>query len=142
MAQATPNRIGARTLVVVVLERACAAVDAVAYRPAIIKLTLRLPRWWQCGLARLSVRLDDRWGVGYWTTGRPTRVCDVCERRAAWLVVGGRDWLEDLEPDHSFMEEHPVHLCGYCQLRGFPIENAEQLAASVAQARERSIAWR
>jgi hypothetical protein len=142
MAQATSNRMSARRLIVVTLERACAAVDAVAYRPAVIKLTLGLPRWWRCELARLSVWLDDRWGTDHWTAGRPTRVCDVCKRRAAWLVVGGRDWLEDIEPDHSFMEEHPVNVCGYCQLLGGPIKNAEQLAVSMAQAREKSIAWR
>jgi hypothetical protein len=134
--------MGARTLIVAVLARACGAVDAVAYRPAVIKLTLRLPRWWQCELARLSVQLDDRWSVGCWTTGRPQGACDVCKRRAAWLVVGGRDWIEDFEPDHSFMEQHPVRLCGYCRLSGFPIENTEQLATSVARAREQSIAWR
>ena len=135
-----PNH--ARRLVVAALERACNAVDAVAYRPAVIKLTLRLPRWWRCELARLSVRLDDRWSVGYWTDGRPMGVCDVCKRRASWLVLGGRDGTEDEEPDHSFMEEHPLHLCGFCRLPVVDIDNAEQLSALMEQAREQSIAWR
>jgi hypothetical protein len=132
-----------RRSLVAALDRACGVVDAVAYRPAVVKLTSRLPRWWRCELARLSVWLDDRWSTGYWADGgAPEGLCDACGRRAAWLVVGGRDWMEDIERDHSFMEGHPVHLCGYCNLPPDPIETQAQLAAALASARDHSIAWR
>jgi hypothetical protein len=48
------------------LNTACRAVDDVAYRPAVVRLTMPLPRWWNCELAHLSMRLDDHWGTGYW----------------------------------------------------------------------------
>jgi hypothetical protein len=130
------------------LNTLCTAVDGVAYRPAVVRLTLRLPRWWRCDLARLSMRLDSRWGIGYWssdsTPPAPSGLCDACGRRAAWLVVGGREWLEDLEPDHSFMEEHPVRLCGWCRLSDLPatIDSQEQLLDALAAARATSVAWR
>jgi hypothetical protein len=124
------------------LDRACGVVDTFAYAPAVVKLTSRLPRWWCCELARLSVCLDNRWSSGYWEDGgAPEGLCDACGRRAAWLVVGGRDWMEDIEPDDSFMESHPVHLCGYCNLPPGPIETPAQLAAALACARDHSIAW-
>jgi hypothetical protein len=132
-----------RRSLVAALDRACGVVDTVAYRPAVVKLTSRLPRWWGCELARLSVRLDDRWSTGYWANGgAPEGLCDACGRRAAWLVVGGRDWMEDVEPDRSFMESHPVHLCGYCDLPPGQIETPAQLDAALVYARDHSIAWR
>jgi hypothetical protein len=30
-------------------------IDEVAYRPAVVKVTMPLPRWWRCDLARLSM---------------------------------------------------------------------------------------
>jgi len=129
------------------LDRACGVVDEVAYRPAVVKATLWLPRWWHCDLARLSVWLDKRWDTGYWTgeeaAAAPDGVCEACQRRAAWLVIGGRDWMDDIPPDGSYMEAHPVRVCSWCQLHpGAPIESAEQLADAVARARDRSVSWR
>jgi hypothetical protein len=127
------------------LDSACGVVDGVAYRPAVVRATMFLPRWWRCKLARLSVRLDERWDTGYWgkdQAGAPAGVCDASNRRAAWLVISGRDWMEDIPPDGSYMEEHPVHVCGWCQLPKGPIENDQQLADALARARERSISWR
>lgn len=134
------------------LNNACTAVDAVAYRPAAVKLTLPLPRWWSCQLARLSMRLDERWATGYWSSADGPAVpggrCDACTRRPAWLVVGGR-WDED-DPDHPFAYEHPaldaraVHLCGWCRLEpdaGEPIRDSADLERALARARARSIAW-
>lgn len=138
-----PRLIGA-------LNSACTAVDAVAYRPAVVRLTMRLPRWWSCQLAHLSMRLDDRWGSGYWSSdaapAAPEGLCDACQRRAAWLVVGGRDDDEDdtnkEESAAAFLTEHPVHLCGWCRLDwGAPIETTADLECALARARRRSIAW-
>ncbi len=132
-----------RRSVVAELDRACRVIDTVAYAPAVVKLTSRLPRWWRCDLARLSVWLDDHWSIGYWANGgTPEGLCEACGRRAAWLVVGGRDWMEDIEPDDSFMESHPVNLCGYCELPPGPLETPAQLTAALAHAREHSVAWR
>jgi hypothetical protein len=36
------------------LNQLCMLVDAVAYRPAIVKLTIWLPRWWNCDFVRLQ----------------------------------------------------------------------------------------
>jgi hypothetical protein len=59
----------AKRLTVRVLNRLCELVDEVAYRPAVVKLTLRLPRWWRCDLARLATRLDERWPTGRCSDG-------------------------------------------------------------------------
>jgi hypothetical protein len=40
------------------------AIDAVLYRPAVVKAFAWVPRWWQCDLAKLSMALDDHWLVG------------------------------------------------------------------------------
>jgi hypothetical protein len=90
--------------------------------------------------------LDDRWDVGWWDSddaaAAPGGVCAACQRRAAWLVIGGRDYLEDLEPDGSFMESNPVYLCAWCQPPYGEIENSKQLAEALAEARARGISWR
>lgn len=129
------------------LNTACTAVDAVAYRPAVVRLTLPLPRWWGCQLARLSMRLDDRWGTGYWSSetapAAPEGLCDACRRRAAWLIVGGR-WDDEYEEGEqpSFLTDNPVHLCSWCSLVGLgTIETAGDLGRALAHARQRSIAW-
>ena len=48
------------------MAKADQALDEVLYRPAVVKPFQWLPRWWLCDLAKLSMRLDDRWAVGYW----------------------------------------------------------------------------
>ena len=93
--------------------------------------------------------LDDRWGVGYWSSDAapavPEGLCDACKRRAAWLVVGGRwddDDLADEDDDPSFLTQHPVHLCGWCRFEGEgPIETHADLERALNRARQRSIAW-
>ena len=126
------------------LETACRRVDDVAYRPAVVRLTLRLPRWWRCELSRLSARLDDRWGTGYWGEwAAPNGLCDVCGRRAAWLVTGGPD--EDADPPYpeDYLAQHPLHTCSWCRLvPSKPIASSADLAEAVARARAGSIAWR
>lgn len=132
--------------IISLLNRSCTWVDAVAYRPAVVRLALPLPRWWSCQLARLSMRLDDRWGTAYWEGGEapaaPQGLCEACGRRAAWLVVGGTDEDGD-EPAGYFLASRPVHLCGWCRLDGDrPIEKEDDLCSALAAARARSIAWR
>ena len=53
--------------IVSLLNLACTAIDAVPYRPVVVRLTRRLPRWWRCDLTRLSMFLDDHWNTGYWS---------------------------------------------------------------------------
>jgi choline dehydrogenase-like flavoprotein len=109
----------------------------------VVQLTLPLPRWWRCELAQLSDWLEKRWETGYWQSGGlPAGLCAACNRRAAWIVVGGRDWFEDLEPDGTFLESHPVHLCGSCRLGDRPVGNPTELQAALAEARTESVAWR
>jgi hypothetical protein len=139
-----------RREIVRALNTACTAVDAVAYRPAIVRLTMQLPRWWRCQFAHLSMRLDDHWETGYWSSdsapAAPEGLCDACGRRAAWLIVGGR-WDED-DPEGvydgtSFRTENPAHLCGWCRFDSddTPIETNEDLDHALNNARRRSIAW-
>ncbi len=124
----------------------CELVDEIAYRPAVVRLTLPLPRWWRCELAQLSMRLDERWKVGYWDsedglTLAPSGQCDVCQRRPASLQVGG-SWKDlGVEHDGSYMEAHPLHVCFWCK-PARPIESDEELAAAIADARAKSISWR
>jgi len=137
------NRRAAQILVVKTLNRMCTWVDAIAYRPAAVKLTERLPRWWSCQLARASMKLDDRWGTGYWSSedapAAPEGTCDACKRRAAWLAVGG---LSDGESEPTYLDLHPVDLCGWCKLEiASPPRNQIELDRILADARARSVAW-
>ncbi len=132
--------------IVRLLNTACTCVDDVAYRPAVVRLTLPLPRWWTCQLARLSMRLDDRWGMGYWegdaAPAAPVGTCEACGRRAAWLVVGGPA-EDDEEPRGDFLGGRPIHLCSWCRLdHGQPLQNESDVRRELARARARSIAWR
>jgi hypothetical protein len=128
------------------LNGACTAIDAVAYRPAVVKLTLRLPSWWQCQLAHLSMALDDRWRTGYWKSenapAAPDGPCDACGRRAAWLLVGG--WGEDeVDSAESYLADHTVKLCGWCRLdHDSRPANKDELLLALADARARSVSMR
>jgi hypothetical protein len=134
------------------LNRACDLVDAIAYRPAVVRLTRRLPFFWHCQLARASITLDERWGTGYWDSDSappvPEGLCDACGRRAAWLVVGGSSDEEEFgdgedADDRDFLDEHPVNLCGWCRLESLSRpSNQAELDAILAEAGERSIGWR
>jgi hypothetical protein len=133
--------------VVTGLNRCCELVDEIAYRPAVIRLTLPLPRWWRCEFSHLSMRLDARWNLGLWDTGRertlaPGGECDICHRRPAMHEVGGS--MEDLgvEADGSYMEAHPLQTCGWCKLPYGEIGNDQQFAAGISDARARSISLR
>jgi hypothetical protein len=115
-------------LVVVMLEKVDEVIDAVAYRPAVVKAFASLPWWWHCGLAKLSVRLDDRWGTGYWADGPvPSGTCAACERRAAHLVIDG--------------PVGEVPLCGWCRIEGSILSEAD-LERALAAAAARSVSWR
>jgi len=130
------------------LNQACLLVDEVAYRPAIVRLTLPLPRWWRCELAKLSVWLDRRWGLEYWggdsdlRTMAPGQLCDVCHRRPTSLEAG--EVAVDLgdEETGDYMESHPLKMCFWCKLPESPIESDKQLAAAIAASRAESISWR
>jgi hypothetical protein len=127
-------------------------VDDVAYRPAVVKLTRWLPRWWSCQFAHLSMMLDERWGTGYWKSDQappiPIGLCDACGRRAAWLVIGGsydeepEIWEKGEEPD--YLDLHPIHVCAWCRPVFDPSRRDDKAAvdAALADARTRSIAWR
>ena len=120
------------------LDLACRAVDGLAYRPAVVRATLRLPRWWNCELARLSVALDDRWHTGYWDGWRPVGLCEVCGRRAAWFVLGGTSGASS---SHRLpLDDDALNLCFWCHLP-MPITTETELDVASDRARSRSIAW-
>lgn len=57
-----------KRFVVAGLDRADQILDEVLYRPAVVKLTERLPRCWLCDLSKLSMRPDVRWSTSYWNS--------------------------------------------------------------------------
>jgi hypothetical protein len=137
-----------RTLIVQALNTACTLVDGVACRPAVVRLTRPLPRWWNCELAHLSMRLDDRWGTGYWSSPyappAPAGRCEACRRRAAWLVVGGplEPELLEGEEDDLYLATHKVELCSWCRLADdAPIRTATDLERALRRAGDASIGW-
>lgn len=131
------------------LNRLCMWVDYIAYRPAIVRLTIRLPRWWNCHFVRLSMWLDDRWETGYWDEleWAPDGLCEACNRRAAWLMIGGswvdepEIWDEDEEPE--YLDRHPVHICFWCMPIFDTSERDDKAAIDLAlvEAGRESIAW-
>lgn len=122
------------------LAKADQALDEVLYRPAVVKAFAWLPRWWLCDLAKLSMKLDDRWGTGWWQAVgiEPDGPCEACGRRAAIHVYGG-SW--DEEPLADYLAVRPVRVCGWCQL-GSPLLNEADLKRELRLARADSIAWR
>ncbi len=132
------------------LNAACNVVDAVAYRPAVVKLTLRIPHWWSCQLARLSVLLDERWGAGYWESENsppmPNGLCDCCGRRAAWQYAG--DYANDPEfadsdiSANDYLAWHRVRLCTWCYPDLADINNQDDLEERFSVARDLSISWK
>jgi hypothetical protein len=125
------------------------ALDEVLFRPAVVKAFKWVPRWWLCDIAKLSMTLDERWGVGYWdqadiTPGRP---CEACGRRASIHVIGGRrDDDVDAEDDgeigcETILDDRAVYLCGWCHVEG-PILNEDDLKRELEAAARDSVAWR
>jgi hypothetical protein len=133
------------------LNAACQVVDDVAYRPAVVKLTRRLPWFWCCQLSHLSMKLDDRWQTGFWqppdAPPAPDGPCDACGRRAGWLEVGGHyEGLDDDDvTDADYLTTHPVTLCAWCHLdidaNALP-QNAQDLRLLLQNAGSRSVEWR
>jgi hypothetical protein len=109
---------GVRLRIVRGLNTACTLVDRVVYRPAVVKATVWLPRWWNCQLAQVSMKLDDRWGTGFWESG------------------------EDGGPDADYLAAHEVKLCGWCKLDfSEPPADRGELDRMLADARARSVSW-
>jgi hypothetical protein len=140
-----------RLAIVRLLNTICERVDDIAYRPAFVKVTQRLPWFWCCQLAHFSMKLDDRWGTGFWKGTKappaPDGPCDACGRRAGWLEIGGYyEGLEDYDPgDDEYLAAHPVTLCGWCHLdidSAGPPRNDAELQRLLADARSRSVEWR
>ncbi len=129
-----------RRAIVVALAKVDELIDELVYRPAVVRMFLWLPRWWLCDLAKLSIALDDRWGVGYWDWIVPNGRCEACGRRAAIHVYGGEDDETD-EGATDFLADRPVRTCGWCHLDG-PITNELELQHALATARRRSVSWR
>lgn len=128
-----------RTLVVA-LAKADGGLDELLYRPAVVRAFMWLPRWWLCDLAKLSVRLEDRWGTDYWDgAGVPGDPCEACGRRAAIHVYGGID--EEEPPYDDYLERRPVYVCGWCHLQG-PMDNEDDVQRELVAARRFSLSWR
>jgi hypothetical protein len=127
----------------------CTLIDEVAYRPIVVKLTERLPQWWSRQLAHLSMKLDDRWGAGYWESNAapaaPNGPCEACGRRAAWLVIGATepDYGDDQDDVPDFLELHPIQVCGWCK-PNFPSRprGRADVDRALAEARALSVSWR
>jgi hypothetical protein len=119
-----------RQAVVRSLAGLCRALDAATHRPAALKL---LPGARRCRLARLSVRLDERWGTGVWPEGvrhrMPLLPCSACYRRPA---------VRSIADDEGWLRRHPVELCEWCELETTRFESAEQLVRELAAARRRT----
>jgi len=112
------------------LATACRAVDAVTHRPLALRV---VPGARRCRLARLSARLDERWGTGIWPEGVrhavPLLPCSACYRRPAVRSVGD---------DEGWLRRHPVELCEWCELGTTRLQSAEQLVRELAAARRRT----
>jgi hypothetical protein len=130
-----------KRLVVRALAKVDQGLDEILYRPAIVKAFVWMPRWWRCDLAKLSIALDKRWHVNWWTVDNawPGDLCEACRRRASIHVYGG------LEHDDAqlgdFLESRPVQVCGWCRLDG-PLGDEDDVQRELVLARDRSIAWR
>jgi hypothetical protein len=128
--------------VVVVLAKLDEAVDELLYRPAVVKATTWLPRWWRCDLAKLSMRLDESWSTEYWIhLGGPGALCAACRRRAAWMTLGGIEPGE--QPTGDYLEGHPIDVCGWCRFPGpMFITDEADLQRALDRARTDSVSWR
>jgi hypothetical protein len=83
---------------------------------------------------------DDLWGSGYWENAiAPGDPCEACDRRASIHVYGGPD--TDLGAVHDYMENYPVHVCGWCHLGG-PMLSEADVERELGLARADSVAWR
>ena len=118
----------------VALAKVDEALDELLYRPAVVKAFAWLPRWWLCDLAKLSIRLDTRWGTAWWNGElEPGEPCQACRRRASIHIYGGPD--PDPDPDDEedvtdYLTTRPIQLCGWCSVGG-PIDNDADLGASL-----------
>jgi len=141
----------ARRLIVRALNGLCGLVDAVAYRPVVVRFGRPLPHRWNCNLARLSMRLDERWGTGYWNGDgpQPGEPCEACGRRPALFFIGGYADDPDLEEpvevgdDDYFFAHREVALCGWCKLppHDAPFGSEAELQQALRAAAERSTRW-
>jgi len=125
-----------RRSMVQVLNSVCVAVDAILYLPGVVRLGRRAPRWWNCQLAKVSLRLDQRWGTGFWEDGPavPGPPCKACGRRAAHLTV-------EVWSDERLFDK--VDLCGWCELDPEAVIHSPQdLNQALMRAGERSMEWR
>lgn len=132
-----------RRALVALLEAADRLVDWFAYRPAVVRLFLFLPRWWACDLVRRSVRLDERWGTGYWTDESwwPGPLCEACGRRTAWAYVGGLD--DDEEPYGQYLDTRRIDPCLSCDIGPTEVLKSEpDVQAALKRARTSSVSWR
>jgi hypothetical protein len=94
------------------------------------------------------MRLDERWGVGYWDSDRapaaPVGLCEACGRRSAIFVIGGVDeeFPEDDE-EPTYLGDHPIHICGWCRIDSdMEVRNGADRQKALAEAGARSVGWR
>jgi hypothetical protein len=73
----------------------------------------------------------------------PGDLCRACGRRAAWLVVGCQPEFDEGSPGPDwYLGNHPVEICGWCNLGGELIDSEEDLQRAVKAARAHSVSWR
>jgi hypothetical protein len=108
----------------------CFALDAVTHRRVALRLVPGIRR---CRLARLSRRMDERWGTRIWPGGVrhpvPLLPCSACHRRPA---------VRSITNEEGWLRRHPVELCERCELETTRLDNAEQLVRELAAARRKT----
>lgn len=130
------------------LNHLCLLIDGVLYRPVVVLMGKRLPFWWNCAFGKMSVKLDDRWGLGYWKGLMPGPPCAACGRRASTVYIGGWALEPDYEPEpndeEDYLERYRVELCQWCFLdpKDYPISSKKDLQKALDKAAAMSISWR
>ncbi len=129
-------------------------VDWILLRPVTVQLFSFLPRWWQCELAKLSERLDERWKTGVWNIQLDPNVnerlivgpvCDACRKRASSVTVGPMGEGGDTEGhEQGFFDTHEIGLCSWCapEFRDEGIESEADLQKELERVRDRTVSWR
>ena len=138
-----------RLAIVALLNGLCVLIDSVLYRPAVVLMGRRLPRWWNCELGKLAVRLDERWNLGYMDFLVPGPPCAACGRRASTVYFGGWALEPDYEPDPDdddfYLARRRIEICQWCMLyikHSGTIENEDELQETLRSAAAQSVSWR
>lgn len=89
------------------LERVCWCIDKFVYQDHLVRRAPAMARTWNCSAARLSMRLDERWRIGYWDDDTapavPGLACEICRARPSTIF-----WPGDKGREFA--------VCGWCRI--------------------------